>query len=172
MVEEMGGIPKDVNAFIGKNAQFVGKLTFEGTVRIDGKIDGEIFSKGTLIIGPGALIEAKVNVDVVIISGTVRGDVTARKRIELRAPGKLYGNIVTPSLVVEQGVIFEGNCKMEDISRETAAELGSARPAAATPPRPAPKPQMPETPERPATGQAKLKTVERVQEDLLEDELD
>lgn len=135
MVEEMGGFPKDVNAFIGKNSEFVGKLTFDGTVRIDGKIEGEIFSKGTLIIGPGADIQAKINVDVVIISGNVHGDVAARKRVELRAPGKLYGNIATPSLVVEQGVIFEGACKMENIE----AILGDgpvrpeSRPAAAAP---------------------------------------
>ncbi|MBZ0272717.1 polymer-forming cytoskeletal protein [bacterium] len=118
----MGGFPKDVNAFIGKNSEFVGKLTFDGTVRIDGKVDGEIFSKGTLIIGPGAQIKAKVNVDVVIVSGTITGNIHAKKRTELRAPGKLYGNIATPSLVVEQGVIFEGNCKMENLPADVETE--------------------------------------------------
>jgi len=126
MVDEMGGFPKDVNAFIGKNSQFVGKLTFDGTVRIDGKVEGEVFSKGTLIIGPGAQIEAKINVDVVIISGTVHGDIFSKKRVELRAPGKLYGNIAAPSLVVEQGVIFEGKCKMEDLAKEIAGQAGKA----------------------------------------------
>jgi cytoskeletal protein CcmA (bactofilin family) len=122
MVDEMGGFPKDVNAFIGKNSEFVGKLTFDGTVRIDGKVDGEIFSKGTLIIGPGAQIKAKINVDVVILSGTMNGNIHAKKRIELRAPGKLYGNIATPSLIVEQGVCFEGNCKMENLPSDTEIE--------------------------------------------------
>ncbi|MCZ7583962.1 MAG: polymer-forming cytoskeletal protein [Deltaproteobacteria bacterium] len=134
MVEEMGGFPKDVNAFIGKNSEFVGKLTFDGTVRIDGKVEGEIFSKGTLIIGPGAQIEATVNVDVVIISGNLHGDVNAKKRIEMRAPGKLYGNIATPQLVVEQGVIFEGNCRMENVASEAAKdEKPAAKPAPAAP---------------------------------------
>jgi cytoskeletal protein CcmA (bactofilin family) len=129
MVDEMGGFPKDVNAFIGKNSEFVGKLTFEGTVRIDGKVDGEIFSKGTLIIGPGAQIKAKINVDVVILSGTLNGNIHAKKRIELRAPGKLYGNVATPSLIVEQGVIFEGNCKMENLPNEGEAEKEIRTPA-------------------------------------------
>lgn len=105
--------PKDMNTFIAKGSEFAGKLTFEGTVRIDGKVDGEIFSKGTLIIGPGADIKAKVNVDTVIISGNLDGNITAKKKTELRAPAKLKGNIMTPSLVIEEGVIFEGNCKME-----------------------------------------------------------
>lgn len=130
MVDEMGGFPKDVNAFIGKNSEFVGKLTFDGTVRIDGKVDGEIFSKGTLIIGPGALIKAKINVDVVILSGTLQGNIFAKKRVELRAPGKLFGNIATPSLIVEQGVIFEGNCKMENLPPESEIEKETKGPAA------------------------------------------
>ena len=133
MVEEMGGFPKDVNAFIGKSSEFVGKLTFEGTVRIDGRVDGEIFSKGTLIIGPGADIKAKINVDVVIISGNIHGDIMARKRVELRAPAKLYGNIYTPSLVVEQGVIFEGKSKMEDLSFDDAGGVKTESVAASKP---------------------------------------
>lgn len=113
--EEFGKNTKDMNTFIAKGSEFVGKLTFEGTVRIDGKVDGEIFSRGTLIIGPGADIKSKVNVDSVMISGNINGNVHANKKIELRAPARLKGNITTPSLVVEQGVIFEGNCKMENI---------------------------------------------------------
>jgi cytoskeletal protein CcmA (bactofilin family) len=101
------------NTFIGKGSEFVGKLTFEGTVRIDGKIDGEIFSKGTLIIGPEAEVAAKINVDTVFLSGLVRGNINAGKKIVMKAPGRLYGNIKSPTLVIEEGVIFEGQCKME-----------------------------------------------------------
>jgi len=118
---------KDQNTFIAKGSEFVGKLTFEGTVRIDGKIDGEIFSRGTLIIGPGADIKAKINVDSVMISGNVNGNVTARKKIELRAPARLIGNITTPSLVVEQGVIFEGNCKMDNTTQKPEASAAPAQ---------------------------------------------
>ena len=114
--KDLGG--KQPNTFIGKGSEFVGKLTFDGTVRIDGKIDGEIFSGGTLIVGPGADVAAKVQVDTVILSGQVRGNISSAKKIEMRAPGKLYGNIKTPILIVEEGVIFEGNCKMENYGEQ------------------------------------------------------
>jgi cytoskeletal protein CcmA (bactofilin family) len=114
MAEEhdLSGLGKP-NTFIGKGSEFVGKLTFDGTVRIDGKIDGEIFSKGTLIVGPDAEVSAKIQVDTVFLSGLLRGNITAGKKVVMKAPGKLYGNIKAPVLVVEEGVIFEGNCKME-----------------------------------------------------------
>ncbi len=118
------------NTFIGKGSEFVGKLTFEGTVRIDGKVDGEIYSKGTLIVGPEAEVSAKINVDTVFLSGLVRGNITAGKKIVLKAPGRLFGNIKSPVLVVEEGVIFEGNCKMEN---SVTAEASSA-PFKMTPP--------------------------------------
>lgn len=118
MVDDLSA-PKEMNTFIAKGSEFVGKLTFEGTVRIDGKVDGEIFSRGTLIIGPGADIKAKINVDTVIISGNVNGNVSAKKKIELRAPAKLKGNIMSPGLVIEEGVMFEGNCKMEGAAGQT-----------------------------------------------------
>ncbi|MDP8256904.1 MAG: polymer-forming cytoskeletal protein [Candidatus Alcyoniella australis] len=114
--------PTDMNAFIGKGSEFVGKLTFEGTVRIDGKVEGEIFSKGTLVIGEGAQIKAKVNVDTVIISGTITGNVVAKKLIEMRSPGHLYGNIRTPALQIEKGVTFEGSCKMENFDKLEESE--------------------------------------------------
>jgi len=121
---------KQPNTFIGKGSEFVGKLTFDGTVRIDGKIDGEIFSRGTLIIGPGADVAAKINVDTVILSGKVRGNITSGKKIEMRAPGKLYGNITSPVLIIEEGVIFEGQCKMENIegADKRTAELKLGQP--------------------------------------------
>lgn len=127
MVDDLTS-PKDMNTFIAKGSEFAGKLTFEGTVRVDGKVDGEIFSKGTLIIGPGADIKAKVNVDSVIISGNLNGNITAKKKVELRAPAKLKGNILTPSLVIEEGVIFEGNCKMEPKSFAQADSVQTEAP--------------------------------------------
>ena len=125
--------PKDMNTFIAKGSEFVGKLTFEGTVRVDGKVDGEIFSKGTLFIGSDADIKAKINVDTVIIAGTINGNVTARQKIEMRSPARLTGNITTPSLVIEEGVMFEGQCKMDSTS--------VAKAETAPPSRPEPKPQ-------------------------------
>lgn len=117
--QEIGTLSKP-NTFIGKGSEFVGKLSFDGTVSIDGKIEGEIYSKGTLIVGPDAEISAKIVVDTVHLSGLVRGNISAAKKIVMKAPGKLYGNIRTPVLVVEEGVIFEGNCKMEGSTQADA----------------------------------------------------
>ncbi|RLB27471.1 MAG: polymer-forming cytoskeletal protein [Deltaproteobacteria bacterium] len=111
--------PKDeINAFLGKDTEFEGKFSFTGAVRIDGKLSGEIFSNGTLIVGESAIIKSQIHVAEMIISGEVHGDIFAEKKIEITVPGKLFGNIQTPKLVLEEGVIFEGNCKMKDLKEE------------------------------------------------------
>jgi cytoskeletal protein CcmA (bactofilin family) len=100
------------SAFLGKGSRVTGKLAFEGTVRIEGHVEGEITAQDTLIIGESAVVNAQINGTSVVVHGRVTGDVTARKRLEIRAPGKLFGNIHTPSLVIHEGVIFEGQCTM------------------------------------------------------------
>jgi len=102
----------DVNAYLGKGSRVSGKLNFDGAVRVDGQVEGEISAQDTLIIGERAVVTAQINGNTIIIKGKVTGDINARKRVEIRAPGKLYGNIVTPSLVIHEGVIFEGHCSM------------------------------------------------------------
>jgi len=97
---------------LGKGSRIEGKLNFEGSVRIDGQIDGEIEAQDTIIIGDTAVINAHISAGTVIVKGKVIGDVDGRKRVELRSPGKLTGNITTPSLVIHEGVIFEGHCSM------------------------------------------------------------
>lgn len=109
----------EINAFLGRDTEFEGKLSFTGAVRIDGKLSGEIFSSGTLIVGESAVIKAQIHIADMVISGEVHGDVFAEKKIEITVPGKLFGNIKTPKLVLEEGVIFEGNCKMKDLKEET-----------------------------------------------------
>jgi len=109
----------EINAFLGRDTEFEGKLSFTGAVRIDGKFSGEIFSSGTLIVGESAVIKAQIHIADMVISGEVRGDIFAEKKIEITVPGKLFGNIKTPKLVLEEGVVFEGNCKMKDLKEET-----------------------------------------------------
>jgi cytoskeletal protein CcmA (bactofilin family) len=103
---------RDVQAHLGQGSRVEGKLSFEGSVRIDGQIDGEINAKDTVTIGDAAVINGQIHANTVIVHGRVQGDVTARKRVELRAPARLIGNLATPSLVIHEGVVFEGNCKM------------------------------------------------------------
>ena len=113
-----------LNAFLGEGTSFKGTLTFEGTVRVDGRLEGEIFTKDMLVIGEGAQVTAAIHAGVVVIGGTVHGNITAERKIEINPTGRLYGNICTPSLVIEEGVIFEGSCTM---GRE-AGQGGEAAP--------------------------------------------
>jgi len=100
------------SAFLGKGSRVTGKLVFEGTVRIEGQVEGEITAQDTLIVGESAVVNAQINGTSVVVHGRVTGDITARKRLEIKAPGKVFGNINTPSLVIHEGVIFEGQCVM------------------------------------------------------------
>jgi len=116
-------MPEDVSgtsAFLGKGSRVTGKLTFEGPVRIEGQIDGETAAQDTLTIGESAVVNAQIVGNSIVIHGRVTGDVTARKRLEIRAPGKLYGNITTPSLVIHEGVVFEGQCSMGAVETQRA----------------------------------------------------
>jgi len=112
-----------INAFLGKDTEFEGKLSFKGAVRIDGRFTGEIFTDGTLIAGEAAIMKSEIHVSHIIISGEVRGNIIADKRIEIHAPGKVYGNIQAPVVVIDEGVIFEGNCRMQKIEAEKEKKL-------------------------------------------------
>jgi cytoskeletal protein CcmA (bactofilin family) len=104
---------EEINVFWGKNSLFEGKMTSEGIFRLDGKVQGEIFHRGTLIIGETAVIKGKLEVNALILNGRVEGDVTAKERVEIDSRGKLYGTIFTPILVIQDGGILEGNCRMK-----------------------------------------------------------
>ncbi|MBE7453412.1 MAG: polymer-forming cytoskeletal protein [Kofleriaceae bacterium] len=128
------GIVGEISTLLGRGTTFEGKLTFEGTVRIDGKLKGSVFSDDVLIIGEGAHVEAEIDIGEIIIQGTLVGNVRAKRGIEVLAPGRVKGDLTTPSLQIEKGVIFEGRSFMEGVA--------AGKPAAASPPAasPAPKP--------------------------------
>ena len=103
----------EITALLGPGTEFAGKLIFKGTVRIDGKFNGEILSSDILIIGEGAEVQARIEAGTVIVKGgTVVGDITATDLVEIHSPGKLKGNITAKSLYIDKGVVFEGECKM------------------------------------------------------------
>jgi cytoskeletal protein CcmA (bactofilin family) len=103
---------EEVRAFLGKGAEFTGKLMFNGSVRIDGDFKGDIFGNGTLVIGEGAEVEADIHVDSVMVNGDVRGQIEVKKGIKIYSTGRLYGDIKTPAFSIEEGAFFEGNCHM------------------------------------------------------------
>jgi cytoskeletal protein CcmA (bactofilin family) len=104
---------EEISAFLGKETAFEGKMTFEGVFRLEGKFEGEIFEGGTLIVGETAVIKGKIGVNTIIINGLVEGEVHAKGRVEIHSTGKLYGNLFTPILTINEGGILEGHCKME-----------------------------------------------------------
>jgi len=122
-----GDAPSEVTTLLGRGSEFEGKLSFEGTVRIDGKLSGEIFTDDVLIIGEGAEVNAEINVGAIIIEGTVHGNIHAKRSVEIHTPGRVRGNISTPSLYVEKGVVFDGQCQMEQ--NGAGAGTGKARSA-------------------------------------------
>ena len=107
----------EINAFLGRDTEFEGKLSFTGAARIDGNFKGEIFTAGVLIIGESAIIESNMHVAHVIISGEIRGNIIADDRIEIHAPGKVFGNIQAPTVIIDEGVVFEGNCRMQKMEK-------------------------------------------------------
>lgn len=100
---------------LGAEASFDGKLVFSGSVRIDGKFTGEIATDDVLLVSESAEVIASLNVGALVLNGTLRGNVRAKRVVELHAPARLYGDIETPSLVIHNGVMFEGHCRMENI---------------------------------------------------------
>jgi cytoskeletal protein CcmA (bactofilin family) len=133
--------PSEITTLLGRGAAFEGKLTFDGTVRIDGRFKGEVFSDDVLVIGEGAHVEAEIDIGEVIVQGTVVGNIKAKRSIEIHAPGRVKGDLHTPNLQIDKGVIFEGRSFMEN-----AVGAAPPRPVTATPPAPPPKGPTPVKP--------------------------
>lgn len=113
-----------LSGFVGSGTELTGETTFKAMLRVDGHLSGKISSSsGTLIVGATGKIDANVDVAVAVVHGAVNGDIIASQRLELGRAAKVNGNIQTPSLVIEQGAIFEGNCKMQKMT----AALDKAR---------------------------------------------
>lgn len=112
----------DIKAFLGPGSQFEGKLLFDEIVRLDGRFSGEIVSKDTLIVGQEAEVEAEVNVGTLILSGRFKGNIKATVKVDLRAPARVEGNIETPLLVVEEGVVLNSSLLMDGAKKNVAKE--------------------------------------------------
>lgn len=124
----------ELNGFVDAGSHLQGELRFETTFRVDGKVEGTIVSSGTLVVGEGGEVDGEVRVGQIFVSGTVRGSVQASRKIQLCAAGKIFADLETPSLVIEDGAIFDGRCTM---SRERPAEAApAAGPARPTPVQP------------------------------------
>jgi cytoskeletal protein CcmA (bactofilin family) len=126
------GKASDLSAYIDEASTIEGKYTFSGTVMMNGKLTGEIWSNDTLIIGEKGVVHASVRAGIVLISGEVRGNIVATDRVELRGTARVFGDVEAAVIVVEEGVLFEGHCRMSKGRMENAAPLPT--PAAASMP--------------------------------------
>jgi cytoskeletal protein CcmA (bactofilin family) len=97
---------------LGKGVDFKGIVSFNGTVRVDGHVEGEIHTTGTLIVGEHAVIEGIVSVGILMNSGKINGTITASEKIHILNPGVLVGDIRTPVIAIEEGSRFHGMCDM------------------------------------------------------------
>ena len=114
-----------VTGFLGSQTEFAGKLSFSGIVHLDGHFEGEIISRGTLVVGSDSIVHAEIHSNILKVSGEVHGDLTATEKIELFPPAKVFGHLKTPSLAIEEGVIFEGTCSMASFQPEMPALIDS-----------------------------------------------
>ncbi|MDH3211280.1 MAG: polymer-forming cytoskeletal protein [Myxococcales bacterium] len=113
--------PGGLTAFIDQGSDFEGKLSFKDTVRIDGRFRGEISSENTLIVGESGEIQATIRSNTVVMSGTLEGDIVASHKVVLHKTARVTGNIETPSLMMEEGAILNGQVKMEVPGTRSAA---------------------------------------------------
>ncbi len=99
-----------IGAFLGSDSEFEGQLSFQGTIRIDGRYKGTISVDGTLIVGPTGEVNAEISASNMIVSGAITGNLTAEKNIEVHACGKVYGNLTAPTVTIHDGAVFQGHC--------------------------------------------------------------
>ncbi len=107
---------------LGPGAEFDGKLTFRGTLRIDAKFTGSIVTDDVLIVGEHARMNAEITCGSVLIHGEVNGNVRATGAVELRHTAKLRGDVTSPSLVIERGALLQGTVRLGDKEKDKQAK--------------------------------------------------
>jgi cytoskeletal protein CcmA (bactofilin family) len=137
-VTESEALARDIkegllSGFVGNGTTLTGEANFKGMLRVDGHLSGQVKSEGgTLIVGNNGQVDADIEVAIATIHGAVNGDITASQRLELGRAAKVNGNIMTPSLIIEQGAVFEGSCRMfqqkaaQEKRDETPSDTASA----------------------------------------------
>ncbi len=113
-------VEQELTAHVGATTEFKGILRYDGTIRIDGKVDGEIHTEGVLLIGRTAVIRATVRAKSIVSCGTIIGNVVATEKIALLEPAVLKGSVTTPLLSMETGVRFRGSLEVPEPGEEEA----------------------------------------------------
>ena len=112
---------------LGSDVELKGNIKYSGEMTFEGKLDGEIHTDGTLLLGDSSVVNGALSVGSVVVRGKVNGNITAKDKIEIKAKTELFGDIKAAKLVIEEGVTFVG---------KTEVNPNKASPTTATPPRP------------------------------------
>lgn len=121
-------LEEEIMTFLGKGAQFKGVLHFEGTVRIDGEVEGEVITQGTLIVGERGIINAEITAGTVIVGGRINGNIHASQKIQLLSKSIVTGSLITPCMMIEDGALLNGICEMKrSLESAYSAERPSER---------------------------------------------
>jgi cytoskeletal protein CcmA (bactofilin family) len=125
----------DLNGFLDRGSHLRGELQFDAHFRVHGRFTGEVITDGELIVGEGGEVEGDLRVGQVIVSGTIRGSIQASRRVQITSTGKVFADVDTPALIVEDGALFEGRCAMSrDAGKATAQAAGGPKLVAAKTP--------------------------------------
>jgi cytoskeletal protein CcmA (bactofilin family) len=108
--------PDDLILYIGKGVELKGTVNFEGSGRIDGKVEGKVIVKGSVVFGEGAMVTSDVEGDTVVVGGKVTGTITARQKVQLLRSSVFTGDLLASSVLIEDGAQFNGTCKMTGVS--------------------------------------------------------
>ena len=114
--------PGDLTGFIDEASEIEGTYRFSGTVMLNGRFRGELASSDTLIVGEKGVVSATIRAGVVLVNGEVIGNVFGHERVELRGTARVTGDVEAPVIVVEEGVHFDGHCRMTR-GRQDAADV-------------------------------------------------
>lgn len=106
-----------INGLLDKGCSFEGKISFDGTVQINGEFKGEISSEGTLVVGQDARVAGTIKVDTLICYGTLNGKVEAKNRIEIHVPSIVTADLTTKTLSIDEGALFQGRCDMHQTGK-------------------------------------------------------
>jgi len=112
-----------ITGFFDKDTEFKGELSFKGSFRIDGAFKGTIVSDSMLVIGEQGKVEADIKAGYVVINGEIRGTVRAEDKVEIHSRGRVFGSIISPKLIVDEGAYLEANCLAGEPLNSSAPEL-------------------------------------------------